>query len=129
MSTMDVLSSRVLYRSGDFDSLRRFYQETLGLHVSREYGPPGQPLGVVFFLGGGFLELTRGATSSPPVTLWLQVRDARAEETRLREAGVEVTKAVEEMPWGLVESWVRDPEGNELHLVEVPEGHPLRRRL
>jgi predicted enzyme related to lactoylglutathione lyase len=126
---MEVLSSRLLYRSGDFDSLRRFYEQTVGLHVYREYGTSDETLGVVFFLGGGFLEITRASTSSPSITLWLQVRDARAEENRLRGAGVEVVKPLEEMPWGLVESWLRDPEGNELHLIEVPENHPIRRRV
>ena len=126
---MDILSSRLLYRSDDFDSLRRFYEGTMGLHVYREYGPIEEPLGVVFFLGGGFLEITRAATSSPPFTLWLQVGDARDEENRLRDAGVDVVKRVERMAWGLIESWVRDPEGNELRLVEVPKDHPLRRRL
>ncbi|MDQ4068486.1 MAG: VOC family protein [Actinomycetota bacterium] len=126
---MEVLSSRVLWRSANFGSLRHFYETTLGLHVYREYGADGEILGVVYFLGGGFLELTRASEPSPPVTLWLQVRDARAEEHRLRAAGVAVVKAAERMPWGLVESWVQDPEGNELRLVEVPEGHPLRRRV
>jgi predicted enzyme related to lactoylglutathione lyase len=125
---MDVLSSRVLYRSRDFDTLRGFYQDTLGLHVARDYGPKEELLGVVLFLGGGFLELIRATTSSPSVTLWLQVRDAGGEEDRLRRAGVGVVKAVERMPWGLIESWVRDPEGNELRLVEVPDDHPIRRR-
>jgi predicted enzyme related to lactoylglutathione lyase len=126
---MEVLSSRLLYRSSDFDSLRRFYEQTVGLHVYREYGTSDETLGVVFFIGGGFLEITRASTSSPSITLWLQVRDARAEENRLRGAGVEVVKPLEEMPWGLVESWLHDPEGNELHLVEVPENHPIRRRV
>ncbi len=126
---MEVLSSRVLYRSADFEALRRFYENTVGLLVYREYGSSGEVLGAVFFLGGGFLEITRGATSSPSMTLWLQVREAGAEEERLRHAGVEVVKGAEAMPWGLIESWVRDPEGNELRLVEVPEDHPVRRRL
>lgn len=125
---MEVLSSRVLYRSSNFDALRLFYEQTVGLHVYREYGTSEKVLGVVFFLGGGFLEITRASTSSPSVTLWLQVRDARVEEDRLRAAGVEVVKSVEKMPWGLIESWVHDQEGNELHLVEVPDDHPIRRR-
>jgi predicted enzyme related to lactoylglutathione lyase len=125
---MEVLSSRVLYRSGDFDALRRFYEYVVGLHAYREYGRDGQILGVVFFLGGGFLEITRASAPSPPITLWLQVPDARHEEERLREAGVEVAKPAEQMSWGLIESWVHDPEGNELRLVEVPEDHPIRRR-
>jgi len=126
---MEVLSSRVLYRSADFEALRRFYKRTLGFHVYREYGEHGNVLGVVFFLGGGFLEITSATTSSPPITLWLQVRDVQTEETRLRTAGVEVLQAAERMPWGLIESWLRDPEGNELRLVEVPDDHPIRRRL
>lgn len=126
---MEVLSSRVLYQSGNFDGLRQFYEQIVGLHVYREYGRSEEVLGVVFFLGGGFFEITRASTSSPSVTLWVQVRDARVEEDRLRTAGVEVVKPVEEMPWGLIESWVRDQEGNELHLVEVPDGHPIRRRF
>lgn len=126
---MEVLSSRVLYRSRDFDALRRFYEGTVGLQVYREYGSDDEVLGVVFFLGGGFLEISRGETSSSSINLWLQVRDVRAEEDRLRNAGVEVAKAAERMPWGLIESWMRDPEGNELRLVEVPDDHPIRRRL
>lgn len=126
---MEVLSSRVLYRSGDFDTLRRFYEHVVGLHVYREYGAGEEVLGVVFFLGGGFLEITRAATSSPSITLWVQVRDARAEEERLRAAGVDVVKPAERMPWGLIESWISDPAGNEIHLVEVPDDHPIRRRF
>jgi len=126
---MEVLSSRVLYRPRDFSVLRRFYEQVVGLHPYREYGLGGEVGGVVFFLGGGFLELVRAETPSPPLTLWLQVRDARREEDRLRRAGVDVIKALERMPWGLLESWARDPEGNELRLVEVPDDHPLRRRV
>lgn len=126
---MEVLSSRVLYRSSDFDALRRFYEQTVGLHVYREYGPSEEVLGVVFFLGGGFLEITRASTSSSPFTLWVQVRNVRAEQDRLRTAGAEVVKEAQQMPWGLIESWIHDPEGNQLCLVEVPDDHPIRRRL
>jgi hypothetical protein len=54
---MEVLSSRVLVRSTDFERSFRFYAETLSLHVYREWGS-GSTRGVVFFLGGGFLELS-----------------------------------------------------------------------
>ena len=124
-----MLSSRVLYRCGDFDALRRFYEAVLGLHPYREYGDATGIAGVVFFLGGGFLELVRAGPPSPPLALWLQVRDVAGEESRLAGSGVVVAKAAQRMPWGLVECWVHDPEGNELHLVEVPDDHPLRRRL
>lgn len=126
---MEVLSSRVIYRTADLERLRAFYEHTVGLRVYREYGAGGTVTGVVLFLGGGFLELTGGPGRSSPVTLWLQVPDARLEERRLRAAGVRVARPAERMPWGLVEAWVEDPEGNELCLVEVPDDHPLRRRV
>lgn len=126
---MNVLSSRVIYGCGDFDVERRFYERTLGLGVAREYGAGSVVLGVVLFLGGGFLELTRASAPSPSITLWLQVPDVAAEERRLGAEGVTLVKPAELMPWGLVECWIRDPEGNELRLVEVPEDHPLRRRM
>ena len=30
-------------------------------------------------------------------------------------------------PWGLIEMWLRDPDGMAVALVEVPPEHPLRR--
>ncbi|HET7489269.1 MAG TPA: VOC family protein [Acidimicrobiales bacterium] len=125
---MEVLSSRILYHTDDFASLRAFYEDVIGLQVYREYGD-GTVTGVVFFLGGGFLEISHDDDRSPPVSLWLQVADVRAEEARLRAAGVTVSRGAERMPWGLVECWAHDPEGNELRLVEVPADHPLRRRV
>ena len=122
---MEILSSRVLLRPRDFDRSRQFYGETLGLHVYREYRG-----GVVFFLGGGFLELSGHGgpeRADGKVALWLQVRDVDAEQDRLASAGVEVIETAEDMPWGLRELRVSDPDGVILVLVEVPPDHPLRR--
>jgi catechol 2,3-dioxygenase-like lactoylglutathione lyase family enzyme len=60
---VDVLSSRILLRPSDLDRSRRFYRDTLGLAIYREFGPPEDP-GVVFFLGPGllFLNLGEGGT-------------------------------------------------------------------
>ncbi|MEV0627245.1 VOC family protein [Nonomuraea wenchangensis] len=127
---MDVLSSRVLLRPRDPARSRRFYAETLGLAVYREFGPPEHP-GTVFFLGQGFLELSGqwdgSGDETGGVSLWLQVRDVAAEEARLRQAGVEVLRESRREPWGLVELWIADPDGHRLVLVEVPPDHPLRR--
>ncbi|MET8992615.1 VOC family protein [Nonomuraea wenchangensis] len=125
---MDVLSSRVLLRPRDPARSRRFYAETLGLAVYREFGPPEHP-GTVFFLGQGLLELSGQGDEGEigGVSLWLQVRDVAAEETRLRQAGVEVLREARREPWGLVELWIADPDGHRLVLVEVPPDHPLRR--
>lgn len=127
---MEVLSSRTIIRVRDLAASRRFYEDTIGLQIYREYGAGGVTTGVVFFLGGGYLELTEGGTGiAPGVCLWLQVADAIAEEQRLDAAGVTIRKAAERMPWGLIEGWIEDLDGLEVRLIEVPTDHPLRRRV
>src|SRR5829696_6913004 len=88
---MEVLSSRVLVRPTDFERSFRFYAESLGLHVYREWSS-GSTRGVVFFLGGGFLELSGSSSTgtSESVILWLQVRDVDAAGRALEETGVDI---------------------------------------
>ena len=126
---MEVLSSRALLRPSSFERTFRFYAERLGLHVYREWGS-GRTRGVVFFLGGGFLELSGHAEgpASATVQLWLQVRNLNAAHRELETAGVPIVEAPRVQPWGLVEMRIRDPDGVLLVIVEVPGDHPLRRR-
>jgi len=129
---VEVLSSRVLLRPSDFGASVRWYRDLLGLRVAREYGIGGRVTGVVFFLGSGFLELTsRGdaAVAVGGVTLWLQLPDVDTEYERLAKAGAEILRPPVTEPWGLRESWVRDPDGNRIALIEIPDTHPLRRRV
>jgi len=127
MADMNVLSSRFLLHPSDPERSRRFYRDTLGLAVHREFGPPEDP-GLVFFLGGGFLELSGRGTgrASQATALWLQVRDVEREYIRLLAAGVSVLREPRKEPWGLVEMWLEDPDGLRLVLVQVPDDHPLR---
>lgn len=125
---MDVLSSRVILRPSDAERSRHFYGDVLGLAVYREFGPGDAP-GTVFFLGGGYLELS-GQSDHPLVhglAIWVQVRDIEAEYARLEAAGVHVLREPREEPWGLLEMWVEDPDGVQIVLVQIPESHPLRR--
>jgi catechol 2,3-dioxygenase-like lactoylglutathione lyase family enzyme len=126
---MEVLSSRVRVRPTDLDRSLRFYEQTLGLAVYREWGS-GPTRGVVFFLGGGLLEVSGSAAERPggAVRVVLQVRDLRAVHRQLAAAGVEIDQEPEVKPWGLFEFTARDPDGLALIFVEVPEDHPLRRR-
>ncbi len=124
-----VLSSRTLLRPTDPERSRAFYGGQLGLAVYREFGT-GPERGTVYFLGGGFLELS-GRSDSPPspaVRLWLQVEDVHAAHEELRGKGVEIVRPPVKEPWGLVEMWVADPDGTPIVLVEVPADHPLRHR-
>lgn len=122
---MEILSSRVLLHPVDPERSVAFYRDTLGLAVYREFEG-----GTVFFLGGGFLEVS-GRADAPPganVQLWLQVRDVDTAHEALRAAGVPVLREPVTEPWGLREMWIADPDGVRIAVVEVPEDHPLRRR-
>src|SRR6266545_2979548 len=113
---MEVLSSRVLLHPTDLERSRAFYRDALGLAIYREFGG-GAGRGTVFFLGGGFLEVS-GHADTPP-----------AAHRMLAARGVPILRTPERMPWGLEEMWIADPDGVRICLVEVPEDHPLRRRL
>ncbi|MEV5780684.1 VOC family protein [Streptomyces sp. NPDC048448] len=124
-----VLSSRTLLRPTDPERSRAFYGGQLGLAVHREFGT-GPERGTVYFLGGGFLEVS-GRSEVPPspaLRLWLQVADAAAAHEELAAAGVEVLRPPVKEPWGLIEMWIADPDGTEIVLVEIPADHPLRYR-
>lgn len=124
-----VLSSRTLLRPTDPERSRAFYGDQLGLAVYREFGT-GPERGTVYFLGGGFLELS-GRSDTPPspaIRLWLQVADAGAAHEELRGKGVPIVRPPVREPWGLVEMWTEDPDGVPIVLVEIPSDHPLRYR-
>ena len=90
--TVDVLTSRTIIHPADLERSLAFYGETLNLPVAREFGE-GEGRGVVFFAGGGLIEVVAarqpqlpsvsdGRPADGPVTLWLQVRsiDATVDE-------------------------------------------------
>ncbi len=125
MAAMDVLSSRLLLHPRDLAASQGFYRDVLGLAVFRQF-----PGGEVYFLGNGLLEVSGGASDGPSPTgleLWLQVRDVGAEHDRLAALGVPVLRAPRLEAWGLIETWIADPDGVRIVLVQVPEDHPLRR--
>jgi catechol 2,3-dioxygenase-like lactoylglutathione lyase family enzyme len=124
---MEILASRVLLRPTDLDRSRAFYRDTLKLPIFREFETPGGT-GTVFFIGGGYLEVSGHADASPAegIELWLQVRDIEA--TRRELDGVRVLREPKREPWGLIEMWIADPDGLRICVVEVPDDHPMRRR-
>jgi catechol 2,3-dioxygenase-like lactoylglutathione lyase family enzyme len=126
---VEVLSSRVLLHPSDLERSQRFYAQTLGLSIYREWGE-GDAHGVVFFLGGGFLEVSRRSDgwTTEALELWLQVRDVHAVHDELRARGIAIAEAPARRPWGLVEMAIHDPDGLRIVVVEVPDDHPLRRR-
>ncbi|MFF7451674.1 MULTISPECIES: VOC family protein [unclassified Streptomyces] len=124
-----VLSGRTLLRPTDPERSRTFYGEQLGLAVYREFGT-GPERGTVYFLGGGFLEVSgRSETpASAAVRLWMQVEDVAAAHEELVAKGVAIVRPPVREPWGLIEMWIADPDGTPIVLVEVPADHPIRYR-
>jgi predicted enzyme related to lactoylglutathione lyase len=130
---MEVVNSRTIIHPADLDRSLEFYGSRLGLAVARQFGS-GPFRGVVFFLGGGFIEVSGHSeavlpkpTGAPPIALWLQVRDAAAAVAELADRGVPIVRSPQLEPWGLIEAWIEDPDGLRIHLVEIPEDHPIRR--
>ena len=149
---MEILAARVLVRPVDPARTLSFYRDVLELAVYREF-----PGGTVFFLGGGYLEVSGQATAAETtgapasqrasageertvpggplpdaeqveqVRLWIQVRDLATAYRTLLERGATVVRPPRREPWGLNEMWVVDPDGLRIGIVEVPPQHPLRR--
>jgi catechol 2,3-dioxygenase-like lactoylglutathione lyase family enzyme len=130
---MEVLASRALLRPQNLDAAVAFYEGQLGLTRYREWGDAPHR-GIVYFLGGGHLELTETPAASDPgprpagVRLWLQVADCHATCEQLDAAGVDILDGPRRQPWGLLEARIQDPDGLEIVVIETPLDHPLRRR-
>lgn len=123
---MDILSSRVILRPADYQATLAFYRDELGLAIAREY-----PGGTVFFAGQSLIEVAaHGGSGKSTIfegALWLQVRDISDAAAELALKGIRIEREPVREPWGLIEMWVRDPDGVPIVLVEVPAEHPIRR--
>lgn len=124
---MEILSARTLLRPADYKRTLEFYRDGLGLAIAREY-----PGGTVFFAGQALLEVAaHGRADDAPSgfsgALWLQVRDAEAAVAELTLRGISIDREPVCEPWGLIEMWLRDPDGVPIVLVEIPSEHPIRR--
>ncbi|MFI5780385.1 VOC family protein [Nocardia sp. NPDC051570] len=123
---MDILSSRVILRPANYERTLEFYRDGLGLAIAREY-----PGGTVFFAGQSQIEIAaHGRRADAPTdfagALWLQVRDVHDTAAELALRGIVIDRQPVQESWGLIEMWLRDPDGMPIVLVEVPAGHPMR---
>lgn len=123
---VEILSGRTILRPVDYERTLAFYRDDLGLAVHREYGA-----GTVFFAGQSLIEIAAhggsGLSRSFDGALWLQVRDIEAATEQLQQRRVTIEREAKQEPWGLIEMWLRDPDGVQIVLVEIPAEHPLRR--
>ncbi|MEV0249168.1 VOC family protein [Nocardia sp. NPDC050712] len=123
---MEILSSRIILRPADYPATLAFYRDGLGLAIAREY-----PGGTVLFAGQSLVEVAAhggtGAATAFDGAIWLQVRDVSDAAAELSLKGIPIDRPPVREPWGLIEMWVRDPDGVPVVLVEIPADHPIRR--
>ena len=116
----------------DFERLRAFYRDAVGLTESQSWEFHGR--GVVFDVGRATLELIdeehaafvdevevgRDAATGG-VRIALAVPDAGAASARLVDSGAELLGEARETPWGDVNARTRPPEGPQLTLFTSPD--------
>ena len=103
----------------DIERAKGFYQDTLGLQITKEDGDWAEvdANGLTLGLNGREPE-GAGSEGGPMVTFR---PEGSLEETvsNLKEQGVEVPAEISEHPWGRVATF-KDSEGNDLQLYESP---------
>lgn len=121
---MKLSAVRIFVR--DLEPAKTFYAEVLGLPLKLH----GASFGFCQFdVGGADLLLETIKPEEPPEDQALvgrftgvafDVEDIEAEHERLAERGVVFTGLPEKQFWGGIMATFKDPEGNELQLVQRP---------
>lgn len=126
-----VTELRVSITVADFERLRAFYRDTVGLPEAQSWDFRGH--GVVFDVGRASLELIDEEHAAfvdevevgrPAATgglrLAIAVPDAGEAAARLVAGGAELLADARETPWGDVNARTRPPEGPQLTLFSAP---------
>jgi uncharacterized damage-inducible protein DinB/predicted enzyme related to lactoylglutathione lyase len=121
---------RVSLTAADFDTLRRFYRDVVGLEEAKAWEEHGN--GVIFDVGRATLELLdeqhtahvdeieTGQRTGDRIRLAIQVPDTAEAAARLTRGGADVGEP-RMTPWGDLNARVRPPEGPQLTLFASPE--------
>src|SRR3954447_19366761 len=124
---MEPVELRVSITVSDFERLRAFYRDAVGLPETQSWEVHGR--GVVFDVGRATLELIdeehaafvdqvevgRDAATGG-IRLALAVPDATQAAPRLADGGAELLADARETPWGDVNARTQPPEGPQLTL-------------
>lgn len=126
-----VTELRVSLTVADFERLRAFYRDTVGLEESASWDDHGH--GVVFDVGRATLELideehaafvdeveVGRPAGTGGIRLAFAVPDAAEAATRLASGGAELLAGARETPWGDVNARTKPPEGPQLTVFSTP---------
>lgn len=128
---LQVAEMRLSLTVSDFERLRSFYRDAVGLPESQSWDFHGH--GVVFEVGRATLELidpehaafvddveVGGPAATGGVRIALRVADAAGAAGRLVEGGAELLAEARPTPWGDVNARVRPPEGPQVTVFSPP---------
>lgn len=122
------------FKAHDVDKTLAFY-ELLGIRESFRFDHDDGSLMLAYLhvAGDRFVEVFPGGT--PPggtsgegsfMHLCLLTDDLEGEAGRLREYGVEIFRGPLIGLDGNAQAWIRDPDGNEIELMQLSDGSPQR---
>jgi len=111
----------IFVRAANFERSMKFYRETLGWSVTREWGGNGKGRGAI--LSGGGIKIVvsenaKGDGLSVHPDVFLDIHDIDARFKALGK-GVDVVVPPGPTPWGTRWFVVRDPDGTLLAFEEV----------
>ena len=111
----------------DYEKSLRFYRDTLGLKQTSQEEPEEKFAtfdigGTVFALHGGY---DGEVMKEGNIALHFAVEDIKKEVEGLKANGVKFTKEIRKMPWGAYQATFRDPDGNEMDMMQHPKDGPI----
>jgi len=108
---------RFYYFTPRYDETVRFYRDSLGFSVFRQWDRPDGDRGTIFHSpnGGGLIEVEAGETA-PSILggLYIEVSDIDLRYRRLRLSGVEIKKELGHTSYGHRNFKIVDPNGIEI---------------
>ena len=112
MSSLFNNELRIVIFSDRFQESCVFYEQLLGLEVVSAWDHGAGQLGVVYAIGGVFLEILQGPTVSPPSMFYLysKVADVDALWHSLKDRA-EIVAEIQNQPWRHRNFAIQDPNG------------------
>ncbi|MDZ7728928.1 MAG: VOC family protein [Dehalococcoidia bacterium] len=108
----ELLAFRPNMPVADLDAALAFYRDLLGFEAA--HVEPGLAI-----LRSGGAEVALVVDANPaPAGAYLYVRGVEGLHRRMLDAGMEVTRPLQQQPWGLHDFVVRDPDGHAIGIGE-----------
>lgn len=108
----EISCPRPILTVADLAASTRYYRDKLGFKLDWEYGEP--PGFASVSRGDGVLFMCEGCQGHPGAWVMLFVRDVDKLHDEMKKRGASIRMAPTDMPWGLREMHVGDPDGNVL---------------